>query len=135
MSEAPIRMTLVRHGQSEANLVQRWQGQGDSPLSALGKEQASRLGQRLARRRYTHVVSSDLQRARDTALATASDAAISGDEDAVAREIEGLAGIGVTDLTAVLFAVDGDPDAPARTQALLAALALGGSGTRGEVSR
>jgi F420-dependent oxidoreductase-like protein len=59
-------------------------------------------------------------------LATASDAAIAGDEDAVAREIADLAGIGVTDLTAVLFAVDGDADAPARTQALLAALARGG---------
>lgn len=63
-------MTLVRHGQSEANLVQRWQGQGDSPLSALGKEQARRVGARLAQRRFTHVVSSDLQRASDTALAT-----------------------------------------------------------------
>ncbi|HEX6240155.1 MAG TPA: histidine phosphatase family protein, partial [Polyangiales bacterium] len=70
MSEEPIRITLVRHGQSEANLVQRWQGQGDSPLSALGKQQAERLGTRLARRSYTRVVASDLQRAADTARAT-----------------------------------------------------------------
>jgi F420-dependent oxidoreductase-like protein len=56
-------------------------------------------------------------------LARASDAAIAGDEDTVARALAGLAAIGVTDLTAVLFAVDGDPDAPARTQALLAGLA------------
>ena len=53
-------------------------------------------------------------------LARPSDAAIVGDEDAVARELAGLAGIGVTDLTAVPFAVAGDPEAPARTQALLA---------------
>jgi F420-dependent oxidoreductase-like protein len=59
-------------------------------------------------------------------LATASDAAICGDEDAVARELAELAGIGVTDLTAVLYPVDGDPDAPARTQALLASLARAG---------
>jgi hypothetical protein len=68
-------------------------------------------------------------------LATASDAAIAGDEDAVAREIAGLAEIGVTDLTAVLFAVEGDADAPARSQALLAALAHGGGGAAAEELR
>jgi F420-dependent oxidoreductase-like protein len=56
-------------------------------------------------------------------LAAASDAAIAGDESRVARELAGLAGIGVTDFTAVLFQVPGDPEAPARTQALLAGLA------------
>jgi len=56
-------------------------------------------------------------------LARPSDAAIFCDEDAVARELAGLAGIGVTDLTAVPFAVAGDPDALARTHALLAGLA------------
>lgn len=60
----------MRHGQSEANLVQRWQGQGDSALSALGKQQAQKVGARLARRHYTHALSSDLQRAYDTACAT-----------------------------------------------------------------
>lgn len=50
--------------------MQRWQGQGDSPLSALGRQQAERVGKRLARRRFTRVISSDLQRAADTARAT-----------------------------------------------------------------
>ncbi|HEY8152721.1 MAG TPA: TIGR03564 family F420-dependent LLM class oxidoreductase [Myxococcota bacterium] len=59
-------------------------------------------------------------------LARPSDAAIVGDEDAVARELEALAGIGVTDLNAVPFAVEGDPEAPARTQALLAGVARSG---------
>jgi hypothetical protein len=59
-------------------------------------------------------------------LARPSDAAIVGDEDEVAREIAALAGIGVTDLTAATFAVEGDPEAPARTQAVLAALARAG---------
>jgi alkanesulfonate monooxygenase SsuD/methylene tetrahydromethanopterin reductase-like flavin-dependent oxidoreductase (luciferase family) len=61
-------------------------------------------------------------------LARPSDAAIVGDEDAVARELAGLAGIGVTDFTAVLFAVAGDPEAAPRTQALLAGLARTGAG-------
>jgi F420-dependent oxidoreductase-like protein len=53
-------------------------------------------------------------------LARPSDAALAGDEDAVARELAALADIGVTDFTAVLFEVPGDPEAPARTQAFLA---------------
>jgi hypothetical protein len=54
-------------------------------------------------------------------LAAAPDAALAGDESRVARELAGLADIGVTDFNAVLFQVPGDPEAPARTQALLAA--------------
>jgi broad specificity phosphatase PhoE len=70
VSEAGICVTLVRHGQTEANSTKRWQGQGDSPLSALGVQQARFLGQRLRRRTFTHFLSSDLSRALDTARAT-----------------------------------------------------------------
>jgi broad specificity phosphatase PhoE len=70
VSDDSIRITLVRHGQTEANLTKRWQGQGDSPLSALGVAQARLLGERLAQRAFTHVLSSDLSRAVDTARAT-----------------------------------------------------------------
>ena len=56
-------------------------------------------------------------------LTQPAEAAIVGDEDAVAREIAALAAVGVTDLNAALFAVEGDPGAPARTQTLLAGLA------------
>ncbi len=59
-------------------------------------------------------------------LTRPSAAAIVGDEDAVARKLAGLAGIGVTDLTAVPFTVAGDPEAVERTQALLAELARAG---------
>ncbi len=61
-------------------------------------------------------------------LARPCDAAIVGDEDAVALELAGLAGLGVTDFTAALFQVAGDPEAAARTQKLLAGLARAGSG-------
>jgi probable phosphoglycerate mutase len=39
---------LVRHGQTEFNLIGRMQGALDSPLTALGRDQARRLGQLLA---------------------------------------------------------------------------------------
>jgi broad specificity phosphatase PhoE len=59
---------LVRHGQSTWNAEQRWQGQADPPLSALGEEQARGAASRLAVRTVDVVVSSDLQRAHCTAM-------------------------------------------------------------------
>ena len=53
-----------------SNLAQRWQGQGDSPLSELGRQQAGLLGQRLASQPFTRAIASDLTRAVETARAT-----------------------------------------------------------------
>ena len=47
MIETP-RVLLVRHGQSEWNRAKRWQGRSDSPLTALGRNQAERCGSLLA---------------------------------------------------------------------------------------
>jgi len=69
VNDQAVRITLVRHGESVANRVQRWQGQGDSPLSELGREQAAHVGRRLSQVRFDRVIASDLSRARDTALA------------------------------------------------------------------
>ncbi len=63
------RITLVRHGESLANLGQRWQGQGDSALSELGRAQARALALRLAPRAFARVIASDLERADHTARA------------------------------------------------------------------
>lgn len=71
MSEGSIRITLVRHGESVANRSQRWQGQGDSELSALGRSQAQALAKRIGARPFDLVVASDLLRASDTARALA----------------------------------------------------------------
>ena len=42
-----VRLVLVRHAESEANIGGRWQGQGDSPLSERGKSQARALAERM----------------------------------------------------------------------------------------
>jgi broad specificity phosphatase PhoE len=63
------RITLVRHGESLANLGQRWQGQGNSALSELGRAQARAFAQRFAPRAFTRIVASDLERADHTARA------------------------------------------------------------------
>jgi probable phosphoglycerate mutase len=60
----------VRHGESASNRAQRWQGQGDSELSELGRTQAAALGDRIRGRHFDRVLASDLSRAVDTARAT-----------------------------------------------------------------
>lgn len=49
-----MRLLLIRHGQSEGNAARRIQGQGEYPLSKLGREQARRLAQRL-RKEYDDI--------------------------------------------------------------------------------
>lgn len=61
-----MKLTLVRHGQSEGNAAHLWQGSGDSPLTARGREQARALAPRLNPTRFDQVFTSNLQRARDT---------------------------------------------------------------------
>lgn len=65
---APVsRLVIVRHGESAWNAESRLQGQADPPLSALGREQASRLAPVLAGTVFAGVVASDLARAQETA--------------------------------------------------------------------
>jgi broad specificity phosphatase PhoE len=62
-----VRLILVRHGESIWNIMGRYQGQTDVPLSAVGRVQAGRVAHRLASERIDAVYASDLSRARDTA--------------------------------------------------------------------
>uniref|UniRef100_UPI00398E6BE4 probable fructose-2,6-bisphosphatase TIGAR A isoform X2 n=1 Tax=Pristiophorus japonicus TaxID=55135 RepID=UPI00398E6BE4 len=63
-------ITLVRHGETKYNKAKLLQGQGvDEPLSEFGFEQATAAGQFLSKIKFTHVFSSDLQRAKQTAAA------------------------------------------------------------------
>jgi probable phosphoglycerate mutase len=62
-----MRVLLVRHGETPWNAEGRYQGQTDIPLSAVGEEQARKLGARLAEVDITRAVASPLSRARRTA--------------------------------------------------------------------
>lgn len=68
----PLEITLVRHARSEGNEANLWQGQVNSPLSAGGRLQAAAVGERLRGETFEVVVSSDLDRAGQTANAVAS---------------------------------------------------------------
>lgn len=62
---------LIRHGETAWNAVRRLQGHIDIPLNAEGERQAGALAQALAAESVDVIVSSDLQRARQTAQAVA----------------------------------------------------------------
>jgi len=60
------QLFLIRHGETIGNASRTVQ-RPDSPLSARGLAQANRLARRLASEGITHIVSSDLARAVNTA--------------------------------------------------------------------
>lgn len=64
-----VEITFIRHGQTTGNAAGRWQGHTNSSLTALGKDQAARLGKRLAGKQFDLVVASDLDRTVATAAA------------------------------------------------------------------
>jgi probable phosphoglycerate mutase len=59
---------MLRHGQTEYNAGSRMQGQLDTDLSDLGRDQAVAAAEVLAKRQPLRIVSSDLRRALDTAV-------------------------------------------------------------------
>jgi broad specificity phosphatase PhoE len=63
-----LELTLIRHGQSTSNLEGRIQGQQDVPLSEEGLRQAKALAKRLLNTSFDAIYTSDLQRAKQTAL-------------------------------------------------------------------
>ncbi len=65
----PVEFTFIRHGQTVGNATGLWQGHTDSPLTGLGRDQAKRLGERLADKQFDLVVTSDLGRTVETASA------------------------------------------------------------------
>ncbi len=64
-------LILIRHGETDWNRELRFQGHIDVPLNDMGHEQARRLGLRLAGEQVSHLISSDLMRAQQTAAPAA----------------------------------------------------------------
>ncbi|MET8797959.1 histidine phosphatase family protein [Nocardia sp. NPDC004568] len=62
-------LILLRHGQTEWNANDRMQGQIDTDLTDLGRRQAKEAARELVSHKAVGLISSDLRRAYDTALA------------------------------------------------------------------
>jgi broad specificity phosphatase PhoE len=72
---------LVRHGETGWAAAGRHTGRTDVPLTDAGREQARRLGRRLAGHSFATVLSSPLSRALDTATLAGFRAAVITDPD------------------------------------------------------
>ena len=71
-------ITLIRHGQTKANVERRWQGRGDWDLDVIGSRQAAALGEWYGR--HPTVYTSPLKRAASTAQHVALNGVVSIDD-------------------------------------------------------
>lgn len=80
------RLVMLRHGQTDYNATNRMQGQLDTDLGDLGRNQAVAAAEVLAKRQPLLIVSSDLRRALDTAVALGERSGLPVEVDTRLRE-------------------------------------------------
>jgi broad specificity phosphatase PhoE len=79
---------LARHGESDWNVANRFQGVIDRPLTDRGRRQAHELAEKLADKDVDAVYSSPLRRALDTATIVAARYELEPIQDAGLREVD-----------------------------------------------
>src|SRR5690242_14083202 len=82
-----MRLIIVRHGETFYNAQDRITGQSDVPLNSLGELQSAALEKALATDHLDVIVTSDVERTRDTARAIASKHGLPIQEDSDLREL------------------------------------------------
>ncbi len=84
------RLLLVRHGETDDNHRRVFQGQGGKALNARGREQAKKLAERLVAEgaEIDALVSSDLERARETAAILGDALGLTPSFDPGLREVD-----------------------------------------------
>ena len=89
MAKNRQRIVLWRHGQTNWNIENRFQGHSDIPLNDVGLQQAERAAPLLLALRPSKIISSDLIRAQQTAAALAKIATLDVAIDPGLRETNG----------------------------------------------
>lgn len=79
-----VRLYLIRHGETGDNYNKRFCGWTDAPLNELGKSQSKKLGEAFKDLEIDIIYTSDLKRARETALC------IKNDRKLLIRELDAL---------------------------------------------
>ena len=79
---------LARHGRTEANANQVFQGRKGAGLDAVGREQAARLGDRVRGLGIVRLVSSDQERAVETATIVNASLGLELELDQSLREVD-----------------------------------------------
>lgn len=97
----PVRLLLVRHGQSTWNADGRWQGQADPPLSDLGERQAEAAipvvrAHAGSASPVSHIWASPLQRARRSAAIVSDGLGLEVAEDVRLQEVDAGEWTGLT---------------------------------------
>lgn len=82
----PLTLLCARHGQTELNTEDRWQGRIDAPLNEEGLRQARQLAADLPASGIDAIVASPMLRARQTAAPVARRLGLPVDLDADFRE-------------------------------------------------
>jgi probable phosphoglycerate mutase len=83
------KIVIWRHGQTDWNIENRFQGHTDIPLNAVGLFQVEHAAKVLLGLRPSKIISSDLMRARQTAAALGTLAGLGVDIDPGLRETHG----------------------------------------------
>ena len=65
-SDENMKLWLIRHGETEWSLSGAHTSRTDIPLTERGKERAAKIRAYLAQRKFSLVLTSPLQRARET---------------------------------------------------------------------
>ena len=81
-------IVLVRHGETDWNRDNRFQGHADIPLNDAGREQARALAGQLADKSFAAVYTSPLQRAAETARIIADSLDLEVRESEALREVD-----------------------------------------------
>jgi alpha-ribazole phosphatase len=83
----PMRLILVRHGETDWNAAKRFQGQADIPLNRTGQRQAAAVARMLRHDTVQAIISSDLRRAQETARVIAAPLQLTINPDSRWREM------------------------------------------------
>jgi len=89
MNEDKLKVVIWRHGQTDWNIENRFQGHSDIPLNKVGEYQAREAAKVLAGMKPDRIIASDLMRAKATAQALADLVDLTVEINPLLRETNG----------------------------------------------